>query len=82
MPNSNAGVDPKGDEAMKKPEPKPFFQTRNDFLPSLENFVNCAMNLYNTADILCGGDPFPGQDILRKRVAESRASIMEDEEDA
>ena len=69
----------------KKDAPKPFFQTRNAFMPSLENFVNKAMNLYQAADILTGDSmgatvDFPGRDQLRKRVEEFRAAALSDDE--
>ena len=71
----------------RKVELKPFLRARNEFLPSLENFVNKAMNLYHAVDILTSDSlgvvspDFPGKDALRKRVEEFRATCMADDED-
>lgn len=65
----------------KQKDIRPFFDARNEFLPSLERFVNAAHNLYNACDILTGQDGnFPGKDILRKRVEEMRATMFSEDD--
>lgn len=67
--------------ARKKPDPKPLFSVKHDFVDSLDNFIQKVVMLRNAAHTLCdiGGLPDKAKQILSEQVAELDKAMMSNE---